>query len=202
MILIVDTSSSGLRFALGGKTKTVASEKQSVALPLEVEKFLAESGLPAKASAKAGAAFRDLTAIGVVVGPGSFTGIRIGIAYAKGLAIGLNIPVLPVNAFEIYLERAPDAFVALDTGRGDFFVGGANLPPAVMTIDEVETEQMKYACTVGHEPYDLADALPIVERKLAAAKQGRGGLKHGDTTPPVIPMYLRPHYAEQNRKSS
>jgi len=181
MILLIDTSSSGIKFALNGKAKTVAAEKQSTALPVETEKFLADMG----------AAMRNLTAIGIVVGPGSFTGIRLGIAYAKGLAIGLNIPVVPVNAFEIYLEKTPDAFVALDSGRGDFFVASANLSPTIMTIDEVETEQMKCARTVGHKPYDLADALTIAERKLAAGNKE-----------PVIPMYLRPHYAEQNCKSS
>ncbi|MDE6478256.1 MAG: hypothetical protein K2L94_03335 [Alphaproteobacteria bacterium] len=45
-----------------------------------------------------GAQWRDLTAIGVVVGPGSFTGIRLGIAHAKGLAMELGIPIVPINA--------------------------------------------------------------------------------------------------------
>jgi len=166
--------------------KTIETEKQSLSLPTETEKFLNENGLSPVALAKGGATFRDLTAIGVVVGPGSFTGIRLGIAYAKGLAIGLNIPVIPVNAFEIYLEKSPDAFVAIDSHRGDFFVAAHDMSPAVMTIDDVEVEQMKYARTVGHIPYDLADALPVIERKLAA-----GGAA------PVIPMYLRPHYAEK-----
>ncbi|MCL2331227.1 MAG: tRNA (adenosine(37)-N6)-threonylcarbamoyltransferase complex dimerization subunit type 1 TsaB [Proteobacteria bacterium] len=158
------------------KTKFIQTEKQSLSLPAEVEKFLAENS----------AIFRDISAIGVVVGPGSFTGIRLGIAYAKGLSIGLNIPVVPVNACEIYLEKTPDAFVACESGRGDFFVGAHDVAPRVMTIDEVEIEQMKYARTVGHKPYDLADALPIVERKLAAGN-----------AEPAIPMYLRPHYAEK-----
>ena len=165
---------------LDGKCKRVEAEKQSVALPLETEKFLTENG----------AGFCDLTAIGIVAGPGSFTGIRLGIAYAKGLAIGLDIPVAPVNAFEIYLERAPDSFVAIESGRGDFFVAAADMAPRIMAIDEVETEQMKYARTVGHKPFDLKGALPIVERRLAA-----GNIE------PVIPLYIRPHYADRAEKN-
>jgi len=153
----------------------VKCEKQSAELPGALEKFLADNG----------ATFRDLTAIGVVVGPGSFTGIRLGIAYAKGLAIGLDIPVVPVNAFEIYLAATPDAFVAIDSNRGDFFCASAHHAPCVMTIESVESEQMKCAATVGHKPYDLANALPIVKRKLAAEPE------------PVIPMYLKNHYAER-----
>ena len=180
MILIIDTSSSGIKLLLNGKYKFVETEKQSLSLPVDTEKFLAENN----------AMFSDLTAIGVVVGPGSFTGIRLGIAYAKGLAMGLDIPIVPVNAFEIYLESAPDAFVAIDSHKGDFFVGAKDLQPQIMDIEQVETKQFDYAKTIGHKTYDLDDALPIVQRKLGAGSE------------PVIPLYIRASYAEQNRKSS
>jgi tRNA threonylcarbamoyl adenosine modification protein YeaZ len=180
MQLVIDTSLPGIRLVLDGNAKMIDTDKQSVALPVLVEQFLAEHG----------AAFKDLSAIAVVTGPGSFTGIRLAIAYAKGLSIGLGIPVVPVNAFEIYLERNPDAFVAIDSNRGDFFVAAADMSPTIMTIDDVETEQMRYAATVGHRPYDLADALPIVKRKLESE------------IPPVIPLYIRPHYADTTGQSS
>ena len=175
MILVINTSGNGLEFVLDGNHKSVAVEKQSVALPLETEKFLNECN----------AKWTDISAIGVVVGPGSFTGIRMGIAYAKGLALGLKIPVIPVNAFELYLARTPDAFVALDSGRGDFFVASALHTPCTMTIEEVETEQMKCPRTIGHKPFDLNDAIGIIQQKIAA-----------NTNEPVVPMYLRPSYAE------
>ncbi|MBD5389293.1 tRNA (adenosine(37)-N6)-threonylcarbamoyltransferase complex dimerization subunit type 1 TsaB [bacterium] len=181
MILIINTSGPGLEFVLGDHYKSVTVEKQSVALPVECEKFLTECG----------AAWTDLTAIGIVVGPGSFTGIRLGIAYAKGLAMGLNIPVVPINAFELYLNAAPDAFVAIDSGRGDFFVASATLPPQTMTIDDVETRQMECPRTVGHRPFDLTRATAIVQQKLAAGP-----------IDPVVPMYLRPSYAETNTCSN
>jgi tRNA A37 threonylcarbamoyladenosine modification protein TsaB len=110
----------------------------------------------------------------------------MGIAYAKGLGIGLNIPVVPVNAFELYMFEAPDAFVAIDSGRGDFFVASKMHAPCTMNIDEVETEQMKCPMTVGHKPFDLKNAVTIVENKI----------KSGDLQP-AIPMYLRPSYAEK-----
>ena len=132
------------------------------------------------------ASMRDLTAIGVIVGPGSFTGIRMGIAYAKGIGIALNIPVVPVNVFELYLHETPNAFVAIDSGRGDFFVASPVHTPGTMTIEEVETEQMKCPSTVGHKPYNFMCAKDIVETKI----------KNGNLEP-VIPMYLRPSYAEK-----
>ena len=176
MILVINTSGNALEFVLDDKYSHVDADKQSVALPVECERFLHECG----------AEWRDLTAIGVVVGPGSFTGIRLGIAYAKGLSLGLNIPVVPVNAFELYLHDTPDAFVAIDSGRGDFFVASQTLAPCTMTIDDVEVKQMECPRTVGHKPFNLKNAVSIVNNKLA-----------NGNNEPVVPMYLRPSYAEQ-----
>ena len=175
MILIINTSGNGIDLVLGEKFTHVDAEKQAIQLPISVEKFITENGVK----------FSDLTAIGIVVGPGSFTGIRLGIAYAKGLSIGLNIPVVPINAFEIYLAATPDAFVAIDSGRGDFFVGAKNLAPCTMGIDELETRQMAWPQTVGHKPFDLKLATEIVRKKLESGYE------------PAIPMYLRPSYAEE-----
>jgi tRNA threonylcarbamoyladenosine biosynthesis protein TsaB len=49
----------------------------------------------------AGIASKQLQAISVGKGPGSYTGLRIGVSAAKGLAFGLNIPVIAVNTLEI-----------------------------------------------------------------------------------------------------
>lgn len=179
MILIINTSGKDLEFVLGNNYKSVSVEKQSVALATECEKFMDECGTK----------WNDLSAIGVVIGPGSFTGIRLGIAYAKGLAMGLNIPVVGISAFDLYLAATPDAFVAIESGRGDFFVGANGLEPCTMGIEEIETKQMEWARTVGHRPFDLKLGTQIAEQKIAS-----GNLE------PVVPMYLRPSYAEENKK--
>ena len=179
MILVINTSGDNLEFVLDDKYKSVTVEKQSIALPIETQNFINECG----------AKWSDISAIGVVVGPGSFTGIRIGIAYAKGLAMGLGIPVVPINAFELYLAATPDAFVAIDSGHGDFFIGAKNLSPQTMTIDEIETKQMEWSRTVGHRPFDLKNGIKIVQDKLKECKNE-----------PVVPMYLRPSYVETNKK--
>lgn len=176
MILIINTSGNGIDLVLNDQYVHIDTEKQSTALPDAVVNFMKKNNVK----------MSDLTAIGVVVGPGSFTGIRMGIAYAKGLGIGLNIPVIPVNAFELYMFEAPDAFVAIDSGRGDFFVASKMHAPCTMNIDEVETEQMKCPQTVGHKPFNLKNAVAIIENKI----------KSGDLEP-AIPMYLRPSYAEK-----
>lgn len=178
MILVINTSGGNLEFVLDDKYKSIAVEKQSVALATECEKFITECG----------AKWSDISAIGIVVGPGSFTGIRLGIAYAKGLAIGLNIPVVGISLFDLYMAATPDAFVAIDSGRGDFFVAAPGLAPCTMEIEELETKQMAWPRTVGHKQFDLRLGVNVVKEKLKS-----GVLE------PVVPMYLRPSYAEQNK---
>ena len=72
MILIINSSSNGIDLLLDDKYFHVDAEKQAIALPSAVDKLLQQNN----------AKMSDLTAIGVIVGPGSFTGIRMGIAYA------------------------------------------------------------------------------------------------------------------------
>ena len=49
---------------------------------------------------KALSGFEDLDAICISAGPGSFTGLRIGMSYAKGIALALNIPIVPISTFD------------------------------------------------------------------------------------------------------
>ena len=58
--------------------------------------------------------FDDLDAIAITIGPGSFTGIRVGLSLAKGLAFGLQKKIIPVNNFELILGRLTD--IKSDTG--------------------------------------------------------------------------------------
>lgn len=51
-------------------------------------------------------AWRDLGAIGVGIGPGNFTGIRISVSAARGLALGLGVPAIGLSTFELMLDGA------------------------------------------------------------------------------------------------
>ena len=64
-----------------------------------------------QAALEAGVAFADLDRIGVTVGPGSFTGLRVGLAFAKGLATALSIPCVGVTTLEA-MAYGVEGFVA------------------------------------------------------------------------------------------
>ena len=61
----------------------------------------------------------DLTAVAVSMGPGSFTGLRIGCSVAQGLAYGLNIPILPISSLKILAQQVIDIENSLNIPLGD-----------------------------------------------------------------------------------
>jgi tRNA threonylcarbamoyladenosine biosynthesis protein TsaB len=75
----------------------------------------------------AGIAGEDLDGIAVSIGPGSFTGLRIGLGLAKGLAFGLNKPLIAVPTMEGLLSQIPDicewACVMIQARKGEIFQG-------------------------------------------------------------------------------
>jgi tRNA threonylcarbamoyl adenosine modification protein YeaZ len=83
--------------------------------------------------AAAGASPADLTAIVVGTGPGSFTGTRIGLAVARGLALALDLPVAGVSTLTALASVAEGAFPVVDARRGEVFVLG----PRAVTPDEL-----------------------------------------------------------------
>jgi tRNA threonylcarbamoyladenosine biosynthesis protein TsaB len=66
----------------------------------------------------------DLDGIGVVAGPGSFTGVRVGLAAAKGLCEAASLPLAAVSRLEVLVEAAGlvEGCAALDAGRGEYYV--------------------------------------------------------------------------------
>lgn len=70
----------------------------------------------------AGLALHHIDGIIVVNGPGSFTGVRVGVSAAKGLALGGEIPVVALSRLEVLSRKAGVPSAALDAHRGEIYL--------------------------------------------------------------------------------
>lgn len=96
--------------------------------------------------AEAGVASRDLDRIAVTVGPGSFTGVRVGLAFAKGLGLALKRPVVGVGTLEAMAATVGTqarVVAAIDARREQIYLQGfhdgrASFAPAALGLHEAE----------------------------------------------------------------
>lgn len=117
MIFAVDTSSAQSAVALLDEAGGVVREELAASGP--------SFQLPARYRAMAGDA-PGLTRVAVATGPGSFTGLRVGVSFGLGLAIGLKIPIVPLATLAIQAARSDEAVLAAsEAGRGRVYF----LPP-------------------------------------------------------------------------
>src|ERR671913_1853561 len=85
---------------------------------------------------QAGAHPRDVSGLAVGIGPGSFTGIRVGLASARGLALALDVPAAGVSTLAALAAGAPGAMPVLDAKRREVFVPGPKaIAPAELEIE-------------------------------------------------------------------
>ncbi len=87
--------------------------------------------------AQARLAFSDLDRVGVTVGPGSFTGLRVGLAFAKGLGLALERPVVGVGVLEALAHGVGEGFVAavIDARRDQVYLQAFDGDRALMAPD-------------------------------------------------------------------
>jgi len=133
-----------------------------------------------------GAQWRDLARLGVGVGPGNFTGIRISVAAARGLALALDIPAVGVTAFDAISLDCPDTHLpAVPAPRERFYIREPGARPRLVPAD----------ATGG-----LPLALPPVPAALATAI-ARIAAMANPPFPAPAPLYIRPADAAPPREA-
>jgi tRNA threonylcarbamoyl adenosine modification protein YeaZ len=131
--------------------------------------------------AEAGAGWRDLDGLGVCTGPGNFTGLRLGVAAARGLALALGVPAVGVTRFEALADRPGPVIVTIEDRRGRFAQAFRDGAPLGAPADPAALAPLPGARAVGPED---ARADPVALARIAARRLG--------SAPPPVPLYLRP----------
>lgn len=142
--------------------------------------------------------FNSLNQVLVAVGPGSFTGVRIGLSAARGLGLALNVPVTGISNFNAVLPLSlnQNVCVALDTKRGDCFVQSFDVSrcpcdsPLVLPVEKVVALNLPI---VTDKPalFDGYDVSLIDMPTCPASHMIDVFLTCQDSALPPEPLYLR-----------
>jgi tRNA A37 threonylcarbamoyladenosine modification protein TsaB len=110
VILVIDTSST-----------------MAMVATIDEDGRMSETSRPSRDPALIGdlrsiARLNTITKVAVATGPGSFTGLRKGVSFGLGLAIGLRIPIVPLRTLELQAARSDQPVTAIsEAGRGRFY---------------------------------------------------------------------------------
>ena len=163
-------------------------------------------------------AYADLDSLAVTLGPGGFTGVRIGLATARGLALACGRPLIGVSSFRVLAytakaEAPPDGSlaVAIDAKRDDLYVQAFAadlqprsepasvlpqdladiLPPGPLVLVGDGANRALPALVAGGRAVRLSDTLGVVDAAQLAALVAAEPLGPVPKEP-VEPLYLRP----------
>jgi tRNA A37 threonylcarbamoyladenosine modification protein TsaB len=144
MILVIDTSSAFSALALLNLDGTMAAEDIGASGP----------GFDLPTRFRALTDGQTLTKVAVAVGPGSFTGLRVGVSFGLGVAIGLNVPIAALRTLHLQAARSAEPALAVaEAGRGRVYYLAPGSEPAL------------------GEPADLPGNLPMVGWLRAATEE-------------------------------
>ncbi len=171
MLLAVDTSTAQVGVAVYDGSQVVgeyawrSSQRHTVELAPAIVELLSRCGLT----------MEDMKALGVALGPGSFTSLRVGLSLVKGLALARAIPLIGIPTLDILAAVQPSSrlplLVAIQAGRGRFAIGWyksskngwqAKGSARVVTVDGLLDEASKPAIVCGE--FTAADRQKLAEK--------------------------------------
>lgn len=148
----------------------------------------------------ADASIKDVGCIAVDVGPGSFTGVRIGVSCANALAYSLGVGVIPVCSLAALRNRIPEkgtVCVLLDCRNGNCYAaayenGREVMSPCPEKTDVILNSMPEGTAFIG----DCGENAEYPDAGLVLLEAAKNIIPEGTE---AVPMYLRPSQAERMR---
>ena len=137
--------------------------------------------------AEAGIARAQLDAVAVGRGPGAFTGVRLGIALAQGIALALDRPLLPVSTLAVLAMqgRAPHILAAIDARMGEVYAGAfVRGEDGLVIADGDESVAAPHAVMLPAAPFAAVGTGFAAEGGALAARLGTHALEVDATALP------------------
>lgn len=214
-ILAIDTATNSCSAAIAVDGDVVASRTEPMVRG-HAERLVPMIG---EVLTEAAIASRALELIAVTVGPGAFTGLRVGLATARGLALAADLPCMGFTTTETIAAAATEAgtplLVALDSKRADLYVQAFDAgrtpitEPAAVLPDElggwlsaacVDPQPLRLsgdaaeraAETLAGAGYACSVSGPAHPDAAVLARLAAGRWRPGDTVAKPAPLYLRP----------
>lgn len=190
-VLAIDSS-------LGGCVACVLVNGVAYSSTLETEREQALRLMPMVQDvvAKAGITFADIGLIVTSVGPGSFTGLRIGLSAARTMGLSLGIPVQGVSTFEAMARSAvPEkkaCMVVLETKRDDFYV---------QAFDADKNPIGEGACASPDNAIRMVEENDFILCGDGLGRLGRGGHSRAMIDPEVLARAGVAHFLGSGQKS-
>ena len=144
--------------------------------------------------------FCDLDKLIVAGGPGSFTGLRVGISFAKALHELTNIEVICVSYFDVlralYADRQCDLMVINSENPNEFYYQKSGESPNIGLVDEGIDGAYKTVICEPNDDLKINCEERIICADLKSAKHLLL-LKNADIQSPLSPLYIKPPYTER-----
>ncbi|MGI9369339.1 MAG: tRNA (adenosine(37)-N6)-threonylcarbamoyltransferase complex dimerization subunit type 1 TsaB [Ruegeria sp.] len=181
-ILAFDTSAAHCAAALLSNGRIVLSQSEPMSRGQAERLMPLLEGVLEEAECN----WHDLDAIGVGTGPGNFTGIRVSVSAARGLALGLSVPAVGVSGFEASALLAPDNTIpAIAAPRDQVYVMRDATSPALISQDQAESIGPLFFC---EQPQFQVEAIARIASE-----------RWSDSNVPPAPLYVRPADAALSR---